>query len=704
MGNMNSFKFSLGFPVEAAYQIMPDGVNFSTFSRNATKVFLELFEKSDSAAPFQTIELNPKENRSGDIWHVFVKGLKPGALYLYRFDGPFDLSKGHRFDPTKYVFDPKAFAFTDGSVFKNMKFGQPCPLEKMPKCVVVDPDDYDWEGDKPLKTPLNKSIIYELHVKGFTESPTAKIRWPGTYKGLTEKIPYLQSLGITAVELLPINEFDEWEVTNTNPKTGGRLKNYWGYSTIGFFAPKTSYAFDRSPGGAVREFKDMVKALHNAGIEVFLDVVFNHTAEGNENGPTLNFRAADNSIFYQLVNDNKQYYYNFSGCGNTFNCNHPVVQDFIMDCLRYWVTKMHVDGFRFDLASVLCRNERGFLTGEAPLPRRIAENPILRDTKIIAEPWDAGGAYQTGSFPGGRWCEWNDHFRDGIRKFIRGDEYLANEAATRIAGSSDLYQSSGRQPINSINYIACHDGFTLNDLVMYNGKHNEENGENNRDGSDNNNSWNCGFEGPCENPRIEDLREKQLKNMFVCLILAQGVPMIVAGDEVRRTQNGNNNPYCQDNEISWFNWDDLQKNSAMLDFVRKLIQLRTSHRVFKRRDFFGGSKTAGDLTPADISWLDYDGKIPDWKKMNRFLALRLGGGVGIRGVEEDNDFYIAFNTDIHDMTVSVPNPSRGRQWFRVIDTSITGLNSILCAGQEEPLISQGHYVIPSNSVVVLIAK
>ena len=701
--NMDSIHVSAGKPMQLGTTVTPKGVYFTVFSRNAKKIFLELYSSAEDANPYHTIELSPETNRTGDLWHVFVEGLKVGDLYLYRVDGPFTPSRGHRFDKTQPLFDPRAKAFTAGSVFKYMLPGKDKYMERFPKCVIIDDEDYDWEDDKPLAIPLEKSIIYETHLKGFTASPTSQVEHPGTYRGLIEKIPYLQALGISAVEFLPVFEFDEYENTNVNPRTGARMKNYWGYSTIGFYAPKCSYSSDKTPGGCVREFKDMVKALHNAGIEVILDVVFNHTAEGNENGISLNFRGFDNKIFYHLVPDHKEYYMNYSGCGNAVNANHPVVQDFIIDCLHYWVLEMHVDGFRFDLASELTRDERGCPSDMAPLTKRISEDSILRNTKIIAEPWDCAGAYQIGNFPGGRWCEWNDHYRDGIRRFIRGDEYIANEAATRIAGSNDIYAMSGRAPIHSINFITAHDGFTLNDLVTYNYKHNEDNGEGNRDGSDNNLSYNYGYEGPTINPKIENLRATQLRNFFTTLLISQGVPMFVAGDEVRRTQGGNNNAYCQDNETSWFNWEDLNNNSQMLEFVQKLIALRNQHPVFHRRNFFGGAATSQFNEPPDISWFNFDGTIPDWNKMNRYLGFRLGGkAAGLS--EDDNDFFVAMNMDIRDLTITIPKPSSGRKWYRTIDTSIHNRTAILLGGEEETLNSQEHYVLVANSILVLISK
>lgn len=702
---MDTIQISAGKPMEPGSTVTADGVNFCIFSRNATAVFLELFDSATAAQPYVTIPLDARVNRTGDLWHVLVKGLGAGALYLYRADGPNDASNGHRFNKRQYLFDPCARAFTDGSVFKNLTTMLACPLEYMPKCVVVDSASYDWEGDAPLRTPLAHSIIYEMHVKGFTASATSGVAHPGTYAGLMEKIPYLKALGVTAVELLPIHAFDENENMHTNPRTGKRLTNYWGYSTIGFYAPHVGYASDKTPGGAVIEFKNMVKALHKAGIEVILDVVFNHTAEGNEHGVTLHFRGLDNSIYYGLVSEHKEYYTNYSGCGNTVNCNHPVVQDFIINCLRYWVMDMHVDGFRFDLAPVLCRDGNGWLMQFPALTHRIAEDAILHTTKIIAEPWDCGGAYLVGGFPGGRWCEWNDKYRDAIRRFIRGDERLATEAATRIAGSSDLYAASGRSPCHSINYIDCHDGFPLNDLVTYNYKHNEQNGEENRDGNDSNLSYNYGFEGEVDNPRIERLRVRQIKNFFTTLMLSRGVPMFVCGDEVRRTQRGNNNTYCQDNDISYFNWDDVQKNADLLLFFQRLIALRRAHPVFNRATFFKGVSSATDQTVADITWFDYTGKVADWKDMNRFLALRLGAGYGITWLQPDtSDFYVAFNTDIHDLTVTIPAPSPGRVWFRAVDTSIENDASATATGAEEALASQDRYVLPANSIIVLLSK
>lgn len=699
---MDFMRILPGEPLNAGAVYVDGGVNFSVFSHNATAVFLELFKKADDSKPYKTIKFDSILNKTGDIWHVFIAGLKPGALYLYRVDGPFDPMKGQRFNKEIFLLDPAAKALTKGSIFKNLQ-NKKCPTDKMPKCVVIDEFSYEWNGDKPLNIPLNKTIIYEAHLKGFTASSTCTSKFKGTYRGLIEKIPYLKELGITAIELLPVQEFDEYENQNINPKTGKRLVNFWGYSTTCFYAPKASYSFDTKNGSCVNEFKDMVKAFHKAGIEVILDIVFNHTAEGNEKGVTINFRGFDNSVYYQLVNEHKEYYVNFSGCGNTLNCNYPVVADFIINCLRYWVSSMHIDGFRFDLASVLARDEQGFINESSSLTRRISEDPILKNTKIIAEPWDCGGGYLVGNFPGGRWCEWNDKFRDEIRKFIRGDESLSTKAATRFAGSSDLYSPSGRNPFHSINFITSHDGFTLNDLVSYNSKHNEENGEENRDGNDNNLSYNYGFEGASLNPKIEKTRLRQIKNFFMALLISQGTPMITAGDEVQRSQNGNNNPYCQDNETSYFNWNNLKSHFDLLEFVKKLIHLRKNHPVFMRENFFNGK--TGDSSIPDISWFNAEAKNPDWEKINRFLAFRLGGKVQ-DGENQicDNDFYIAFNTDIHDKTITLPQPSTGKKWFRIADTSIENDTSILEEKNAEPLFSQEKFVILSGSSIILMSK
>ena len=714
-GSMRMENTSPGKPFPLGAELSDGGANFAVFSRNGTRVILNLYDNPDATDPYAFVELDPKKNRTGDIWHVFVPGVKAGTLYLYQVDGPFEPSQGHRYNVKQLLFDPYAKALTPVSVFGNLPPTYKTPLDKtdvelaesrhlyrFPKCVVIDDAAFDWEGDTPINRPLSRSIIYEVHTKGFTAGKGSGVRNPGTYDGFREKIPYLQALGITAVELLPVYEFDEYENTNVNPRTGERMKNYWGYSTIAFFAPKAGYAADKSPGGCVREFKELVKALHRAGIEVILDVVFNHTAEGNEHGITLNLRGFENSIYYMLVGNHNEYYMNFSGCGNTMNCNHPIVRRFITDCLRYWVINYHIDGFRFDLASILSRSQEGALLDFPPLTNEISEDPILSRTKIIAEPWDAGGAYQVGRFPGGRWAEWNDRFRDDIRRFWRGDEFASSGAATRLSGSSDIYASSGRKPGHSINYVTCHDGFTMNDLVSYNHKHNEENGEDNRDGTDSNWSYNHGYEGATANPAIEKRRNKQMRNFLLTELIAQGTPMILGGDEFRRGQQGNNNAYCQDNDTSWFDWTLIPLNEKILTFTKRAIALRKRHAVFRRETFFRGQH-AGDVP--DIQWYNPDGSNPDWKEISRFLAFRLCGRYAKNDDgSEDNDFYIAANTDRRDIMVTVPSALGGKKWYLVADTSIDGPDAITEEGKEELLRGQEHYVIPAGSLIILIAK
>jgi len=708
---MSDFVIRNGKPMAYGAVLTASGVNFSLYSKDATKVQLCLFDSDVAQKPFQIIDFDSIRNKTGDIWHIEVCGLKAGAMYLYKVDGPYEPTNGLRFNFHKYILDPYSKSFTIGSVFRSYnnqhkqgfsanEGGELQNLSDFPKCVVVD-DDFDWEDDRPLNYPLDKTVIYETHVKGFTASPTSGIapEIAGTYKGFSQKIDYLKNLGITSVELLPLFEFDENENGNINPKTGDRLVNYWGYSTIGFFAPKTSYASDKTPGGPVREFKQMVKELHKAGIEVILDVVYNHTAEGNEHGYTFEFRGLQNNVYYSLPQNDKQYYMNFSGCGNSVNCNHPVTEKFILDSLRYWVLEMHIDGFRFDLASILTRAPNGAPMEVPPLTYAISQDPVLSKTKIIAEAWDAAGLYQVGGFPAGqdnRWSEWNGRFRDDIRRFVRGDEMATTAAATRIAGSSDCYNHDERSPLASVNFLTAHDGFTLNDLVTYNYKHNDENGENNRDGSDDNYSYNHGFEGECTNPKIELLRQKKIKSFLIYLMLSQGVPMMLGGDEMRRTQFGNNNAYCQDNQISWFDWNLAKTNEGLVRFTSQIINLRKNHNIFSRSKYF--TNVYDEQTVPEITWCDINAKVPDWEKMNRFLGFKLNGN------DFDNDFYIATNTDIYDLTITLPAPSAGKKWYRVADTCLNSPEDILEAGKEELLDEQRRYVLVSNCSIILMSK
>ncbi len=713
---MQEYIVRCGTPMPYGANIKKNGVNFSLFSRNGTSVSISLFENEQDVEPSFVYELDPVANRTGDIWHVFIENAKAGTLYLYRVDGPFIPEKGHRFNKNTYLLDPYTRALTNTSLFKSLPENYAPPedqtdillskLQKatMPKCVVIDNEEFDWEGDKPLNYPLRKSVLYETHVKGFTQSETSGIKNKGTYKGLIEKIPYFKELGVTSIELLPLQEFDEFENSNINPKTGEKLTNYWGYSTMCFFAPKASYSSNTNPGQCVNEFKEMVREMHKNGLEVILDIVFNHTAEGNEKGPTINFRGLDNTIYYMLEEKKKQFYKNYSGCGNTVNCNHPVVRSFIIDCLRYWVCEMHVDGFRFDLGSILGRDQNGELMENPPMLERIAEEPVLRNTKIIAEAWDAGGAYQVGWFPGGRWAEWNDRFRDDIRKLWKGDENSISNAATRLSGSSDLYLRDGRKPFHSINFLTSHDGFTLNDLVSYNTKHNEENGEENRDGSDNNLSFNHGYEGQTVNKKIEALRIQQIKNFLLTLFLSQGTPMLLAGDEFRNTQFGNNNSYCQDNETSWIDWSCKDRYSEIFLFTRKAIAFRANHPAFCRPEFFVGQDLSYNSL-LDIAWFDEEGKIPDWTVPNRILACRLNGSKAeIFSDRDDNDFFLMLNPSDIDITVKLSPPSTGTKWYRACDTSFPTPKDFVSPGEEEIVSPESLYVLTAHSMVVLLSK
>ncbi|MDR0444166.1 MAG: glycogen debranching protein GlgX [Treponema sp.] len=701
-------------PLGAA--LTKDGVNFAVFSRNATAMTLILFESAAVGSPSIQIPLNKRENKTGNIWHCFVRGLKAGACYLYRADGPYNPERGMRFNPNKVLLDPYAKALTDISNWDfgkslgydpkkpggDLTFSYTDDIADQPRCIVID-DSFDWQGDMPLNYPLRFSVIYETHVKSLTAHPQSGAKHPGTYRGVIEKIPFFKDLGITSIEFLPVQEFNENEFSRRNPRTGNLLTNYWGYSTVSFFAPKGSFSSDRSPGGQVREFKEMVRELHKAGIEVILDIVFNHTAEGNEMGPTFSFRGLDNSVYY-ILNENRRYYQNYSGCGNTMNCNNPVVRSLILDCLRYWVMEMHVDGFRFDLGSILGRDQYGRLMENPPTLERIAEDPVLNATKIIAEAWDAGGAYQVGWFPGGRWAEWNDKYRDDVRRYWRSDPMETRHLATRLAGSSDLYLRDGRKPFHSINFITSHDGFTLKDLVSYNGKHNEDNGEENRDGNDNNISYNYGHEGPTHEPVLEALRERQLKNFFATMMISLGTPMILGGDEFARTQGGNNNAYCQDNEISWYDWSLLEKNKNLYRFVKEMIAFRLRHPGFMRPEFFSGRGGSYNAIP-DISWYDEKGNVPDWESIGYFLALRVDGSrAETLADRDDNDFYIMFNASTNPQAFTMAEAPAKKEWFRAVDTGLSSPNDILRPGAEKILPSQRTYPVKARSMAIMISK
>jgi len=634
-----------------------NGVQFVVFSRSATAMRLLLYENVEDLDPEETIEFNRETDRWGDIWSIFVPGVSIGQLYHFQADGPNDPEQGQWFDGTARLIDPYAKALA-GNFLPT-----PDGIVRPPKCVVAD-DYFDWEGDRHVRRDISESVIYETHVRGFTNDKTAKVKHPGTYLGLIEKIPYLQSLGITAVELMPVHEFP---LNGIYGQSFDR-PNYWGYDPLAFFAPHRGYAVGKEPGSQVVEFKQMVKALHDAGIEVILDVVFNHTCEGNELGPVLSFKGLENRVYYMLGNGGS-YYMNFSGCGNTINGNHPVCREMIFHCLRHWVHNYHVDGFRFDLASILSRDRQGNLVPNPPLIEAIAEDPLLADTKIIAEAWDAAGAYQVGSFGDLRWAEWNGRYRDDCRRFWRGDKATLGSYVTRLAGSSDLYEHAGRPPAASINFITSHDGFTLNDLVSYKEKHNEANGEGNRDGENHNYSDNYGVEGPTKRPDIEALRVRQIKNFLATLMFSQGVPMMVMGDECRRTQKGNNNAYCQDNETSWFNWDLVKQHEHLIRFASALIKFRRNQPTIRRDHFLTGKpKFDGDLP--DVSWFSALGTAVDWHgDDSTLIALLKKVDVEHDPEGKARDVLLLVNATTEPREFILPPLAKGTRWRLFFDTA-----------------------------------
>ena len=660
------------------------GVNFALFSENATKVELCLFQRADDAHPFACV---PLEERTDQVWHVYLPEIAPGQHYGYRVYGPYDPPQGHRFNPAKLLIDPYAKAiagtvqWSDGRMF-GYRLGDPEAdlsiddrdnAAYVPKSVVIDPA-FTWGNDQPMRTAWDETVIYEVHVKGITaRHPEVPEHLRGTYLGLTSPavLEHFKTLGVTAVELLPVHQF----VTDRHLHERG-LSNYWGYNSIGFFAPEIHYASAPKRGEQAREFKTMVKTLHSEGIEVILDVVYNHTAEGNHLGPTLSFRGIDNAAYYRLADEDKRYYKDYTGCGNTLNMNHPRVLQLIMDSLRYWVQEMHVDGFRFDLASTLAR-ELHDVNRLGAFFDIIHQDPVLSRVKLIAEPWDlAEGGYQVGNFPLG-WAEWNDRYRDTIRRYWKGDGGQVSEFGYRISGSSDLYEWSGKRPYASINFVTAHDGFTLHDLVSYNTKHNEANGEDNRDGHDNNQSWNCGVEGPTNDPAIVALRERQKRNFLATLLLSQGVPMLCGGDEIGRTQRGNNNAYCQDNEISWYDWELTDSRRALCAFVQRLIRLRREQPVLHRRRFFQGRRIRGSEIK-DIAWFRPNGQEmtdQDWHEPYvRCLGVRLAGdaieekdhkGRPIRG----DTLLLLFNAHHEPLPFVLPAHQRGVRWEPLLDTA-----------------------------------
>jgi glycogen operon protein len=664
--------------------LVPGGANFSVFSRKATGVELLLFDREDDARPSRAIRIDPVTNHTYHYWHVLVPGVRPGQMYGFRVDGPNDPANGVRFDPRKVLLDPygRAVVIPKGYSRAAAAMEGDTAATAM-KSVVVDPRAYDWEGDTPLHHPASRTIVYELHVRGFTCHPSSGVdeRLRGTYAGLIEKIPYLKDLGITAVELLPVYHFD------TQDAPAGRL-NYWGYAPISFFAPHPAYSSRRDPLGTVDEFRDMVKALHRADIEVILDVVYNHTAEGGAGGPTLCFRGLDNSAYYILEPD-PFYYSNYTGTGNTLNANHPIVRRLIVDSLRYWVEEMHVDGFRFDLASILARDSSGHVLANPPALWDIESDPVLAGTKMIAEAWDAAGLYQVGTFVGDSWREWNGRFRDDVRDFLRGTEGSLSRVVDRLIGSPQIYAHKEREAEQSINFVTCHDGFTLNDLVSYNYKHNEDNGEGNRDGCDDNRSWNCGVEGPTDDPEVEKLRNRQIKNFLTLTMFSIGVPMIVMGDEVRRTQRGNNNAYCQDNEISWFDWTLVARHADLHRFVALLNARRqmrdTAHERVSLNQFLRNAKKA---------WHGVKLNQPDWSDYSHAVAF----SAELR--KEKLTVLLILNAYWEPLEFELPAPDNVGQWRRWIDTSLETPNDIV-PWREAPTITGQSYRVGPRSVALL---
>jgi len=682
VGKTNGQSSPLGATVRA------DGVNFSVYSRNASSIELLFFEREDDAKPARVIDIDSVTNRTYHYWHVFVPEAQAGQIYAYRVHGAFDPAKGIRFDPEKLLLDPYGRGVV---VPKNYTRGAARQkgdnAATAMKSVVVDPHTYDWEGDTPLANPSSRTVVYEMHVRGFTRHPSSGVEENrrGTYAGLIEKIPYLRDLGITAVELLPVFQFDPQDCP-----VG--LVNYWGYAPVSFFAPHQAYSSEQDPLGPINEFRDMVKALHRAGIEVILDVVYNHTAEGGQDGPTLCFRGFDNGAYYMLERD-LSVYANYSGCGNTLNANHPVVRRMIVDSLRYWVGEMHVDGFRFDLASILSRDSSGHTMATPPVLWDIESDPTLAGTKLIAEAWDAAGLYQVGSFIGDSWKEWNGRFRDDVRSFIRGEQGSVTRFADRILGSAEIYAHKQREMEQSVNFVTCHDGFTLNDLVSYDQKHNQANLEDNRDGSNDNRSWNCGVEGPTEDSAVERLRNQQVKNFFTITMLSLGMPMILMGDEMRRTQGGNNNAYCYDNANNWMDWGLLEKHADVHRFVKLLI----ARRLLRDAEAEQQRKSLDQLLrEARKAWHGVRVEQPDWSDWSHSLAL----GAELR--KQRLLFHLMTNAYWKALDFELPptDDRGGDPWHCWINTALKSPLDIV-EWQKAPAISDDKYRVEARSVVML---
>jgi glycogen operon protein len=726
MRTMSTRDVTSGASAPLGATVVPGGVNFNVFSKHAVLLELLLFDHEHATLPTRIIPLDPDKHRTYHYWHAFVPDLRPGQVYAYRAHGTYDPERGFWFDPEKVLLDPYGLAVAVPDVYDRRAAARPGDnVAVAMKSVVAGLDRYNWEGDMPLQRPFAETVIYELHVGGFTRHPTSGVAIDkrGTYAGLVEKIPYLKDLGITAVELLPVFQFDAQDCPP------GKT-NYWGYSPVSFFAPHQAYSTQRSALAVLDEFRDMIKAFHRAGLEVILDVVFNHTAEGGSSGPTLCYRGLANEVYYILETD-KSRYADYTGCGNTLNANQSIVRRLIQDSLRYWVSQMHVDGFRFDLASILSRGEDGRLLPNPPVLWDIESDPVLAGTKLIAEAWDAAGIYQVGSFIGDRWQEWNGRFRDDVRRFLKGDNGSVSAVAARILGSPDIYGHKEREPEQSINFTTCHDGFTLNDIVSYNDKHNEANGDNNRDGSEDNLSWNCGVEGPTDDPTVEALRNRQVKNFFTLELLSAGTPMLLMGDEVRRTQRGNNNVYCQDSDISWFDWSFLERHGDIYRFVKGLIRFHQLRDVLAEETALSLNQL---LRRARIEWHGVALKRPDWSDHSHSLAFTglvaagldchfrthdraecAVGGVGAGQQSQSGDWHrlrrLRGQFLLHGILNAYWEPLRfelppvsaeHRQgWRRCIDTALDSPDDI-CPWERAPVITQSTYEAQPRSVVLLV--
>jgi glycogen operon protein len=677
-------------PYPLGATVCPGGVHFSVFSKDATRIELLLFDSYADVRPSAVVSLDPHEHRTYHYWHCLVPNLKAGQVYAYRAHGPFQPERGRRFDPEKVLIDPYGTAvLVPDDYDRSAAIRRGDNAATAMKSVVAPAEIYDWEGDRPLRRSYAETVIYELHVRGFTRHSSAKVsaERAGTFAGLIEKIPYLVDLGVTAVELLPVFQFDPQAAPD------GRV-NYWGYQPVSLFAPHHAYGSSRDPLAVIDEFRDMVKALHRASIEVILDVVYNHTAEAGADGPTLCYRGLAND-FYYILGPNASSYADFTGCGNTLNANQPIVRRLIQDSLRYWVKEMHVDGFRFDLASILSRDEAGRPLPNPPVLWDIESDPMLAGTKLIAEAWDAAGLYQVGRFVGDAWQEWNGQFRDDVRRFVKSEERSVGRVASRIVGSPDIYGHKEREAEHSINFVACHDGFTLNDLVSYNHKHNEANGESNRDGADDNASWNCGVEGPTDDVAIETLRNRQVKNFLALTFLAAGTPMLLMGDEVRRTQRGNNNAYCQDSDLSWFDWTLLERHADVHRFVRLLAVFRRRRDVVVEK----GSMSLNELLQrARITWHGVTLNQPDWSDSSHAIAFTM------ESLRATFQLHVMLNAYWEPLTFELPPiGENGRSWRRCIDTAEASPEDIH-PWADAPKVAAERYTAQPRSVVLLARR